>query len=415
MFKKLKAGALQLVTYISVVIALLLGCFILLIHTQNQFKAKSFVLTQTIQDCDKGISYALHNSTNTKDSITLNLDTNSSISLQSEYWGTFKKISVVSKRKHIRFIKTAFIGSQRPKEKNALYLKDHNQPLVLVGNTVINGSTHLPKAGVRSGNISGQSYNREKLVDGSIKIIKQFPKLNFQHRSYIQNIQQYYASKNTKGATRIRTGDVIINSFSNPTEVYVSYEDIYLSNISVRGNIIIQSYSKILVDKTAILKDVILIAPKIELRDAVKGEFQAFANDKIIVGNNCNLEYPSALVLTKKYTDPIKPEHFIKIDSQSKVKGNIMILGRKDDQNYNPQIIIEPNATVFGEIYSELTVELKGKVYGTVYANGFTTRANGSNYQNHLLNAEINSKKLSNEYIGLPIINTKKGIAKWLY
>ena len=60
-------------------------------------------------------------------------------------------------------------------------------------------------------------------------------------------------------------------------------------------------------------------------------------------------------------------------------------------------------------------MELKGKVYGSVFTDSFIAIANGSYYQNHLLDAEINSAELEDEYIGLPLVNTKKGVAKWLY
>ena len=413
--KKLNAGALQLVTFITVVIALLLGCFILLVHTQKQFRVKSYLLTDTIQNADKGISFALKNSSTKQDSVALLLDNGATVKLKTAFWGTFLKVGVSSKFKNFKFKKTALLGSKQPLKQNALYLKEHNKPLVLVGNTKIKGNTFLPKQGVKSGNISGQSYNGHQFVDGVTKTIQQFPKLSFQTRNYIQNIHEFYNSKKDLESFQIKSGSSVSNSFEKPTLFHFSINDIFLDNIRVQGNLVIQSDSKITISDSAILKDIILIAPKIEIADKVKGTFQAFATEHILVGKDCNLSYPSALVLAKNYSKQFEENNIIEIDSGTKLQGNIILLGRKGSKNYNPQIALNTNTIVEGEVYCEQTLELKGKVYGTVFTDAFITRANGSYYQNHLLNAEINSKKLDLEYIGLPITNTEKGVAKWLY
>ncbi|WP_299116364.1 hypothetical protein [uncultured Winogradskyella sp.] len=410
--KKLNAGSLQLVTYITVIIALLLGCFILLVHTQRQFKTRSYTLTETIQNIDKGILDLVNNPTK-QDSVSIYTNNNALIYIL-EPWGVFQKLGVISKQKTYTYKKTALLGSSQPIEENALFIKDHNKALVLVGDTKIKGDAYLPKQGVKSGNIAGQSYNKPRFVDGNIAPIKQFPKLQFKLRNYLQNIQSYY-DKNNFESIIIKPGSTYLNSFETTTQVYINPNPIYLENITLKGNIVIQSDSKIVIDVSSNLKDVILIAPIIEIEDNTKGIFQAFASEYITVGKHCNLEYPSALVLIKDYRSPFTKDNFIDVGSNTRLKGSILLLGRKDSKNYNPQLIINKSVEIKGEIYSEQTIELMGKVFGTTYTDGFVTRANGSYYQNHLRNAEINRDKLEDEYVGLAFQNSKKGIAKWLY
>ena len=412
---KLKAGSLQLVTFVIVVIALLLGSFILLVHTQKQYRVKTYLLKDTIQNTDKAISYALKQNTLGIDSVELLLDKSATIKFKTQPWGTYQKVGAVSQLKNFKYKKTALIGAKQPTDIIALYLKDNNKSLVLVGDTKIKGNAYLPEQGVKSGNISGLSFNANRFIDGNVNLSKQFPKLNFQTRNYIQNIQSIYDSNISLENFKITSGTSISNSFENETLVSIRSNGIYLNDVSLIGNLVIQSYSKIVVSNTAKLKDIILIAPKIEIENGTTGTFQAFATDHILVGNNCNLQYPSALVLTKPFREKFEEEHKIHIDSNSKLQGNIILLGRKDAKNYNPQILISAGTTVEGEVYCEQTLELKGKVYGSIYTDSFITIANGSYYQNHLLNAEINSTELEDEYIGLPIVNTNKGVAKWLY
>src|SRR5690606_31089184 len=96
------------------------------------------------------------------------------------------------------------------------------------------------------------------------------------------------------------------NSFYNPAQVIYSNTDIALFNVSLTGHILVQSKTKITVDFSSTLKDVILIAPIIEIKAESKGTFQAFATKEINIGENGCFEYPSAFVLMEdtKYKQP---------------------------------------------------------------------------------------------------------------
>ena len=83
---------------------------------------------------------------------------------------------------------------------------------------------------------------------------------------------------------------------------------------------------------------------------------------------------------------------------------------------YAPQIKLEENASVLGEIYCSKNLELRGMVSGHVSTDAFIAMENGSIYQNHLYNGSINSSGLPLEYAGLLSANLEvKNIAKWLY
>ena len=138
------------------------------------------------------------------------------------------------------------------------------------------------------------------------------------------------------------------------------------------------------------------------------------------MGKDCTLNYPTALVLNKKevlteHPLPANENSSIQIGENANIKGMVIYLGKQPPNNYRPQIIIEENVAIKGEIYCEGNLELKGSVLGTVFTSNFVANQSGSAYQNHIYNGTIIMDKLPQEYIGLPLEDSKKGVMKWLY
>ena len=302
-----------------------------------------------------------------------------------------------------------------------MYLKENNKPLVLVGNTKIQGVAFLPKRGIKSGNISGHSYYGDRLIYGSTRLSTNFPKLLSETLKHIKidnsNIVEVQDANQFLDISISRAHQ---NSFFKPLQVIFSNTDIELSNIELTGHILVQSKTKISVDASSTLKDVVLIAPEIEIKDNVTGTFQAFASETINVGKSCKLEYPSALVLNERNrtveNDTLQSiDHTIAIDKGSKIKGIVVFLRGSKPNNYKAQIVIDENVTITGEVYCEQNLELKGDVFGSVFTNNFVASQSGSIYQNHIYNGTIIVNNLPQEYVGLPMENSKKGVLKWLY
>jgi len=185
---------------------------------------------------------------------------------------------------------------------------------------------------------------------------------------------------------------------------------------------VVQASDKIIVDASAQLQDVLLLAPKIEIKNNVKGTFQAFANTSITVGKNCTLNYPSALVVNKRVvqqqtnTNNRTPPS-IAINSNTTIKGIVLYLDKNEKQQFNPQVKIESGVHIIGELYCAKNLEHKGIVIGGITTSNFIAMENGSIYQNHLYNGRINSNELSRKYAGLLLENKvrTKAISKWLY
>jgi cytoskeletal protein CcmA (bactofilin family) len=422
---KLRAGALQLTLFIIVVIALLLAAFVLLINTHKRFQIQTDFIIETTRNADKGIDYALQNTIRLNDTTSINLEDEDykNLKVHRDFWGVFEKITTVSQIKNNRFQKIALIGAKQSEgNRSALYLQDNNMPLVLVGNTKIEGTAYLPKRGVKSGNISGESYYGSKLIYGQTKVASKLPKVFAETIDQIKLIENLVSKVLNQQFISLESGNQYSNSFLKPTQVVFSNSDIYLNEIKLTGNIIIQSKTKIIVEASSILKDVVLIAPKIEIKNNVIGNFQAIASKNILVGKSVQLQYPSALVLNENKilaqqeisNESIEQNNII-INDNSTIKGLVLFLGLDQLNNYKAQVKLKEKATIIGELYCNTNTELEGTINGTVYSNNFIANQAGSIYQNHIYNGEININELSEEYVGLPFKNSKKGVLKWLY
>ncbi|WP_047415852.1 hypothetical protein [Cellulophaga sp. Hel_I_12] len=419
---KLKAGALQFVLFIGVVIAILLLTFVTLSYTHSFFGKKTDLLIQTIKKTDLGLAYAMQQDLVLNDTLPLKLGIDDPIETKviKNYWGIFEKYTVVASFQKSKFTKTALVGAEYLKDSPALYLKDINRPMVIAGNTKIVGDAFLPKQGIRTGNISGNSYFQKQLLYGQQKIsISELPKLDAKLQENLNKLtssQSYGVGE----AISLPNGTEFALSFHQETQ-FVYGDVISLSNLKLTGNIIINASRKIIVQESAILQDVILIAPEIIIKDKVLGTFQAIASKTIEVGKNCQLNYPSALVVNSKNesqgANPNQQNANISIEQNTTVSGVVLYLGSATDQQFYPQIKIDDMVTIIGELYCEEALELKGEVLGSVTTAMFMALENGSIYKNHLYNGQINAPLLSNEYVGLLYDENrnKKKVSKWLY
>ena len=371
-----------------------------------------------VQNVDIGLANAFKQELayNQEAHFELDQSIKSIITLYKIHWGVFDLIKVTSQIKKESFQKWALIGgynNQRP----ALYLQDKNRPLVVVGNTVISGNASLPKSGIKRGNIAGHAFHGEQLIYGNINQSKsQLP--GFSNTNYLKNIKENIYNNDSLEFIQINEDQRLVNSFIKPTKIYRQNKRIDLEYVQLTGNFIIESDTLIRVHKTAVLQDIILIAPKIEIDEDVQGNFQAIATRKIEIGANSKLSYPTALLLIDEnllQTNSKKNINQIVINDNVEVKGLVCYLSSDSKNNYQAQIKIEENANVIGEVYCNQNIELKGEVTGSVYTKGFIANQNGSVYQNHIYNGKIIVDDLPKQYSGFLFEGLPKQIVQWVY
>lgn len=407
--RKLKSSALQFALFVSVLIALLLFGLLLYIHSSKILQSNTDFQLYTIENCNQALQLELNNKEFDKDSLSFSVlpQSESKETIFNEFWGGFQKTLIRSRVKTKEFKKAAFLGSKYNELSSCLYLEDTQKSLVVVGNTKIEGLAYLPNQGIKPGTISGNSYYGNQLVYGNIQLSNSnLPKLREEFLEYLDRIE-----KNRPNDFLI---DSRIISFKESTKFIYQTGTIVL-NQELIGNIIIQSETTIIITENSKLKDVLIIAPKVEIQDNVKGNFNVIATKEIIVGNNVNLDYPSSLIINSDVKEKVEQKVGISIGKLSNIKGQIILLKDKLDNIFETDIFIDENSKIKGEIYCQGNLELKSNVEGSVYTHQFITRANGTIFINHLYNIEISNKNFPLNYAGIPFDKSQKNIAKWLY
>lgn len=394
-------------------------------YTFLYMKEQSKGAIENIQLSDTGIEYLLKQSEINTDTLTIDFvkKENQTLRVHLSQWGIFEKAYAISLFRKKIFVKTALIGSLLDSEESpTLFLQETQNPLTVVGNTVIRGIAYLPSQGIKPGYISGNSYYGSQLIYGSLK--KSTPILPTLNKSVLDAIPFYlkdYTPTNQEDYFNLETNQRIAVSFKEKTKGAYSKEPIVLENREITGNIIIKSDTLILIKKTAILKDLILIAPIIEIEGGTTGNFQAIASKRITVGKGCKLDYPSALVLfqdNKNHPSEVTTIPFdnqIFIDSGTVLKGSVCYFQTKELADFQTQVVLEKEARIRGQVYCNGNFELKGTVSGSVYTKQFVANQAGSIFVNHIYNGTIENENIPNIFGGIEFETAPKTIMKWLY
>lgn len=423
MIKKLRSGALQFTVFIGVLIALLLGALVLYAYTFFYMKEQAKGAVAMINLSNFGIDYLITTPKVSDDTLLVPLHemSNTSVQVQLGPWGVFEKAYSKAHFRNKYFVKTAIIGGKFSTDDTpVLYLQDTQSGLSLVGNTMIKGAVYLPSQGVKTGYIAGNSFYGAKLIDGKIeKSEKKLPLLSKTLLTYLDELSKTNPSEQQEIGT-VNSVKSSVHSFEANTKYWVSKNPIVVKNLSITGNVIIKSSQQIIVKASAHLKDVILVAPTVIIEEGTKGVFQVLASKQITVQKNCELNYPSSLVLFQEELDTSQRNtsnsmiNQIFIDSGTTIRGVVLYYNKKEVSNFETAIKIASGVNVKGQVYCKGNIDLQGTVSGTVLTQQFLANQAGSIYVNHIYNGSINDD-LPTIYGGLLFEQQPKTIMKWLY
>lgn len=419
---KLKAGALLSVLSMAIIIALLLGLMLLLLfygrnntlHAIRKHKLERNLVSATIR--------LLNSEYNSKD-VAINKsdlfdDGTDSVIIKNHAWGIYGIGAATAFENQDSIHRAFMIGkSVITSDQYALYLQDDERPLSLSGGTIIRGTAYLPPAGVRKAYIEDKQYEADSTIYGLMKTsVKKLPILNKDVINHLEQLfidSMFIADQLAFDAIK----DSLSRSFFHEPIIIVSKDSISLDNLILSGAIILKSEKAIHVPASAILEDVILLAPAIHFASEVKARVQAFALDSIIVDKQCVLDYPSALGIIESgqatASNEIGAE--IRIAESSLINGVIFTTDNHDDPEFMNKITLQSKARVVGDVYAAGLLELKGIVHGSVTCKRFILQTPSSLYDNFLLDAVIDYPKRSQYYLSSPLIAKGQNmIVQWL-
>ncbi|MES2288082.1 MAG: hypothetical protein V4547_20515 [Bacteroidota bacterium] len=419
----IKAGALFYAIVISLIIAITSSALIMAAYL-SRIQYENFEIKRQLNlNADSGIKLLLSkqslvalNEEKTIDLFNKGID---SVILIRKLWGAYEIVISKATFKNSTSVRTAQVGFYPDSDHlYSLHLSDKDKPLALCGNTLIKGPAFLPKAGVKRAYIEGQSFSRSLLIEGEVKQSeKTLPKFN---PELIENIQAVFFKKSLSDNDSILSikneliGDTLSNSFQNKTLVFSSVVPIIISNGMYSGNIAVISEKQITVSSNALLKDVLLFAPKIIIEKKFRGNVQVFASDSISIAEEVTLTYPSVIGLISNN----KPTgtSIIVLNKSDTILGSVFIIKNENNITGQARLLISEEAVIYGQVYSNGYVDLKGTINGSLMCDNIMLSTASSVYENHLLNAVIDLSKLPEHYTGINLVeeSTVKKIVKWL-
>ena len=415
---KLKGGALYIAIFFGLLIALLLSMMILMSYYRI-IEYDSFLIEDRVQQNAKSaLTLCLNSSEDQSELKTIDLydEQNDSISYKTKWWGCYKLVAVKAFKKDYSLSYIALAGSQLPKD-TCLITIEKNKPISVSGKSIFKGICLLPKAGTKTAYVDGQNFIGNNVVEG--KIISASNELPEFNPAWLKTTENNLTSYNPEKDSVIEFEsylqlDSIDNSFLNKTIFIHSDGVILVSNKFLSGNIILHSARKIIIENSSSIKNILCIAPKVEIKKKVLAALQVLASDTIITEEEVVLNYPSSLVVfSKKET---KKQAAVIVGEKNSISGQILSINNSFDPLINSYLRLSKKSIVKGLVYCNGYLDIQSKVNGIVLTNSFLLVTPSSVYEGHVLNAEIDRAQLSNYFIAGILLNekNKKGIAKWL-
>ncbi|OFX36394.1 MAG: hypothetical protein A2X08_14910 [Bacteroidetes bacterium GWA2_32_17] len=415
----IKAAALFYAVFISIIIALLSGFFILWTFYQNRYLDDEFIKERLVCDVNSSMNIVLEiPETLNQNKINLFDDEVREITFQKNIWGFYQIIVCSGKWNRFNYSKKALIGDDIfSGNKVALYLCDQDDYLNVCGKTLLKGTCWLPKKGIKRAYIEGSSFSGTKFVEGEIKQSeKNLPELNKSMVDY--NVAMLEGKPGTHDSLiwfeSIQKKDTISNDFNKKTLYVYSEQIIILENKIISGNVIIKSTKGIEIKESAQICDVVIYAPYVIIENNFQGTLQAFVTDSAKIEEDCRLIYPSVIALLNKKDS--KTSSFISIGEKTELSGALVLFREKEQQKNSSILKIEKDVIINGQVYCNSLVDHKGCVNGSLYCKRFILSTPSSVYENHLLNATVNFEGLSKYFTGISLLESsnKKEVIRWL-
>ena len=404
----LKASALLYSIVFSIVI-LIITLFIVSSLYYTQISSIKLGRIERVNDNMESAIAVLLNTDNNSATIDLFKDGKDLAYVNAYKWGMYDiKTVICTVGKDT--LQKSFIFGYEPNKDYALSINSTDRVLNIAGRTLIKGNAYIPNGTFKRAYIEGCG-SLSNPIEGFIKSSPYSSGVDMGKLK--QELSAFLGTVNpTLGEIQEIASPV---SFSGIPNVVFSEGQINIGSEKIKGHYIIKSARKISVSKAALLEDIILIAPEIELEDGFKGALQCYASNKILVGKHSNLNYPSALcLLPSSANDSVG---IIILGEDSKMAGTIVAF-TGTDKNRQSLVTIDKGCKLYGQVFSEGYTQLQCKVIGNIQTGSFYLKTASSIYDNTLLDAEINIAQIDSSYLSYFSSSNKQGrkkIVKWLY
>ncbi len=395
---KLKGGILPYVLVVSLIIAVLCATMILFTYYNSLFWTKIKRSDKMELNQESALEYALATGVDSFDYalpyyVDLFGEGDDSIQILKNKWGLFDLLEITAFDDTLSEKQAYILGSHPDDiEMAALYVSNSSSlPVTLVGDASIVGDAYLPSGGVKAGSINKRKYTGSKLIEGAKKQSNnEIPELKTKNSSMIK----YYLGLLNSAIKNNKEDKAYIKQSFLKSEYLLMSDNVIELKDTLLGKVIVVSKEKVVLNKSSVIKNVIVVAPEIEIEAGFRGDLEGFALDKISVGEGACLEYPSLLCVENKTNSSIN------IESNVEVRGTLLMVDISEDaEDENGTIILEKNSLVVGQIVSGGYVNIQGKVYGNLICKSSWYDNNTSTFINYFVDCSINRKQLLSTFL----------------
>ncbi|RKR84468.1 hypothetical protein BDD43_4706 [Mucilaginibacter gracilis] len=415
----IRASALYIVIVIALVIAVLCSSLIVAAYYYKLQYQKKFRYDELTSNLNSGINILL-----ASDSIAYKSEKKfglygtdaDTVILKKTNWGVFEVGFCKAFIQTDTLKKTLMIANKIDSLKwAAVYLIDEDRPLSVSGKTMIRGDAFVPKAGVKEAYVDGKAYQGDKrlVIGNKHDSERTLPELQSAKLAQIKGLKSYAYTD-----TSFYHRDTISNSFFNPTLIINFKKRVEtIHDIKLSGNIIVLSDTTLIIEKTAMLNNVIVYAKGISVQEGFNGKCQLFASDSIGVQRDCVFAYPSCLcVLRFKSNKAVQAR--INLGENTIINGAVFTY-EKEKSQLQTLIDIGKNVKIAGQVYAQGLVRFNngGDIAGSVFTNRFLYQSTYTTFENYLINTRLDVKGLSPYYLSsslFPVSGKKQKILQWL-
>lgn len=402
----------------ALVIGLLTASLVLIAYHHRLYQVDHLLYKRARLNLQSGINVLLAGgeqlSPNEEKMLDLFGDGEDTVTLKKRNWGLFE-IGTVKALMGRHSASRSFMYGYYPDKvsASALYLADNGRPLSVSGKTQIKGEAYVPAMGLRPAMIEGQNFQSLKMIEGKqMQSTAELPSLNLTILTYLQALldEPIQTLSATGIIYKVIPADTLLRSFNDSTIIIFQQGAMSIGSF-ISGNVMLVSATEVVIESSANLEDIIVIAPRITVSDGFKGNLQLLASDSILIGKNCIFKYPSAAIIMNG--EP-QSSTVLSVGESTIFRG--ILLAQTEVNSSRGLITIGKDAEITGQVYSTGFVEVKGRVNGNITCKSFLLRTPSAVYENYLLDAVLDATRLPAYYVGSGLIRSKKEkrIAKWI-
>lgn len=380
---------------ISILISILLSLFVVLAAYNTRTVLAHQTHTQLKQSLESGFAiaqsayYSQPNGT-TWEQMPYN---NDSVQVGSEAWGCFLLIDVKAKNAHFRLNKTGLFGTHAWRD-TALFITEQNRQVGLAGKIRFNGPAYLPKAGVKPAYIEGTGFSDLNVVRPYLRAAPDHLPLLDEH--YLSTVSQSQSGINPYRDSLLSFIPDQWNQPFNRQSAVVQQGNIHLVNQALSNHIKLIASDVIIVENTAELNQVLLIARKVVFRKGFKGIVHVICSDTVMTEDECEFGYPSSFcVYSDQVPDSARGQvRGIFFGTDCKFAGGLLAA---NDSKERSRLMIRLNKhfELIGNLYSSDYADVQGLLYGSVCCRTLLLQTPSGIYENHLYNCVIDPRRYS--------------------